>query len=285
MHLLIIGCGYLGMRVARAGLAAGHTVTALTRDPQRGDAWQNEGIQSVLGDVLDPASLKALPPADLCLYAVGYDRSAPAGKRDVYVNGLRNVLTEIRDKVARVIYISSTSVYGQDAGELVNEGSPCVPITEGGQICLDAENLIREFGTSTTDDRRAVILRLSGIYGPGRLIARKEQLLNQQPVSGNPEAWLNLIHVDDAVQTIWKLANRPFPESLFLLSDQTPLKRSEFYSAMAQRIGAPPPVFEAGEHQSWNKRCDSSRVREVLSLKLQYPSALEALEELLADES
>ncbi|WP_217646995.1 SDR family oxidoreductase [Planctomicrobium piriforme] len=277
IQILIIGCGYLGLRAAHAWLERGHIVSALTRSSQRAAEWERIGIQPVVGDVLDPASLESLPTADVCLYAVGYDRTAPADKRSVYVDGLANVLAEIRPKIPRLIYISSTSVYGQDHGETVNEDSPCVPISEGGEICLAAEQLIRQ---ATGADFRSCILRLAGIYGPQRLIARVEQLRAGTPLTGNPEAWLNLIHVDDAVSAVLRLAEQDSFGPLYLLSDASPLRRREFYAGIAELVGAPAPVFVAGGETGLNKRCDSTRIRHELNWELQYPDAVATLRTL-----
>lgn len=288
MRILIVGCGYLGHRAAKMFLQRGDTVAALTRSPERAEEWRGEGIDPVVGDVLDPSSLALLPEVDLCLYSVGYDRNASADKRTVYVDGLENVLSAIQSKAERLIYVSSTSVYGQNAGEWVDENSPTEPTGPDGQICRDAELLVHRYFPSTRGGHRAVILRLAGIYGPGRLIGRKEQLMNQVPLKADPEGWLNLIHVDDAVQVLERLTVSEqiasgFPAALYLVSDETPLRRSEFYGAFAQRIGAPSPRFEVTGGHRLNKRCDSTRVRTDLGLTLSYPNAITALEGLLSD--
>ncbi|WP_437201170.1 SDR family oxidoreductase [Planctomicrobium sp. SH664] len=292
MHVQIIGCGYLGLRAAR-GWTGTHRVSALTRSPDRAREWERTGIEPVLGDLMQPDSLRQLPDCDLCLYAVGHDRNSPHSKHAVYLDGLRHVLTEYRSreassgttKLPRLIYISSSSVYGQEQGELVNEDSACTPTTEGGQICLAAEQVVREFypvGNSVSSNR-ATILRLSGIYGPGRLIGRIDQLRQGIPQGANPDAWLNLIHVDDAAQAIWKLAAAPSAEDLYLLSDERPLRRREFYEALAAAVQAPPPRFAEAAESPVNKRCDSRRIREQLNLQLTWPNALDALPQLLAE--
>ncbi|MGE0375692.1 MAG: NAD-dependent epimerase/dehydratase family protein, partial [Planctomycetaceae bacterium] len=140
---LIIGCGYLGLRVARRWLAQGDAVAALTRSAERAAAFRERGIRPVVGDILSPDRLRDLPPATTVLYAVGYDRTTEASKRTVYVDGLRNVLLSLPKSVERFVYVSSTSVYGQSNGVWVDETSACEPRTDGGQICLDAERLLQ----------------------------------------------------------------------------------------------------------------------------------------------
>ena len=280
VKILIIGCGYLGHRAAQRWLKAGHSVTALTRSQQRSADWREQGIAPILGDVVDPASLTDLPQADLCLYSVGFDRSGAHEKRTVYVDGLRNVLQAVTRKIPRVLYISSTSVYGQDEGEWVNEDSLCEPTSEGGKICLVAEQELADWAKTTGSGH--LVLRLSGLYGPGRMIDRLEQFRSRTPLPGNPDAWLNLIHVDDAARTVCRLSESPFPASLLLLSDECPLRRREFYSHLATLAATPPPIFNATEAAGLNKRCDSSRVRKLLGMKLEYPTAREGLEQILA---
>ncbi len=90
MSVLIVGCGYLGLRAATAWLAARRKVYSLTRS--RADELRTYGIEPIIGDVLNPESLKALPQTDTVLYAVGLDRSAGKPMREVYVTGLGNVL-------------------------------------------------------------------------------------------------------------------------------------------------------------------------------------------------
>jgi nucleoside-diphosphate-sugar epimerase len=133
---LIIGCGYLGRRVARSWVARGDTVYALTRSPAHAAELKTLGCQPRFGDVTDPQSLSDLPECDTLLYAVGQDRTSGKTQREVYVEGLKNVLDRVAAKAGQFLYISSTSVYGQNSGEWVDESSPCQPGSPGGRDCL-----------------------------------------------------------------------------------------------------------------------------------------------------
>jgi len=279
MRVVIVGCGYLGLRAAREWQQRGHTVTALTRSPDRAREWTDSGLKTVVGDVLNPESLRALPAADVCLYAVGYDRHAQAAKRAVYVDGLKTVLAALHGKIGRWIYVSSTSVYGQDQGEVVTEDSVCEPQSEGGEICLAAERLFEQ-ALAMTEVTRCIV-RLAGLYGPSRLIARRDQLHAGTPLSGNPDSWLNLIHVDDAVQAVLRLSELETIPQRLLLTDGHPLSRREFYSALASAVGAPAPGFASEGTDGLNKRCDGSRSWKALGLVPKFPKAVETLPELL----
>ena len=266
---LIIGCGYLGRRAARRWVAQGDRVFALTRSESNAAELRELGVTPILGDVLDPSSLRSLPSTDTLLYAVGLDRNSGRSQREVYVDGLRSVLAELPASRPRIIYISSTSVYGQSAGEWVDEESECKPASPGGKVCLEAEELLRREAPS------AQILRLAGIYGPGRLIARIEQLRNGSPLSGNPQAWLNLVHVEDAVSAVIASDRRGLPGSTWLVSDDRPSHRREYYDLLAWLVGAPAPRFaepESPADQQLNKRCRNRRLREALHVELRFPT-------------
>lgn len=276
MRNLIIGCGYLGRRVADLWTATSHDVSALTRSAANADALRAAGIHPLIGDVLDPPTLATLPDAETLLYAVGYDRGGAPSKHDVYVHGLENVLAAVGGRVGRVIYISSISVYGQSDGSWIDEESECRPTSEGGRICLEAEDVLRrqiELGRLPAD---TTILRLAGLYGPGRLIGRLDRLRAGAPVAGLPDAWLNLIHVDDAARCVMACAEGCSARALYLVSDDEPVLRRDFYSELARRAGAPEPRFvpDTGSGQrvsGLGKRCRNTLLHRDLVGELTFP--------------
>jgi len=282
VHILIVGCGYLGQRVAARARSEGHLVTALTRSTEKAKALNKSGIETVIGDVLDPATVAALPAADVLLIALTHDPASGVSKRALLVDGVGNLVKELGPRVEHVIYISSTSVYGQTDGSWVGEGWPTEPTSEGGQLTLAAERALQKeckFGA------RLTILRLAGLYGPGRLIARVGQLRSGAPVSGLPDAWLNLIHVDDAAAAVCAAFACRHTWEILLICDDRPLRRREFYSAVAQEVGAPPPTFDPeaiGRTRGLNKRCKNLRMHEELRIQLLFPDAIAALPQVIA---
>lgn len=277
---LIIGCGYLGRRVADRWLADGHQVYALTRLPERAAEFRGAGLIPLVGDVTKPEFLPEWPAVDTLLYAVGLDRSSGHSQRDVYVGGLANVLPRIAGKVRQAIYISSTSVYGQNAGEWVDEASDCRPESVNGQVCLEAEGLFQQAIPNSN------ILRLAGLYGPGRLVARIDLLRAGIAPDGNPDAWLNLIHIDDAVAAVLACEYHAVPRATYLVSDDRPCLRREYYSLLARLVGAPEPfprLRRAGDESArgetaaspsiagLNKRCNNRRLHEELHVVLRFP--------------
>ena len=250
---LIVGCGYLGRRVAARWLAAGKRVVALTRG--NAAALSELGVEPITGDVLDPPSLKTLPAAATVLYAVGMDRTAGHSMRKVYVAGLGHVLDTL-PPCGRFIHISSTSVYGQTDGGWVDENSPTEPIEESGKIVLEAERLLRSKLPT------AIILRFAGIYGPGRF---RKQLLTGEPFVGDAERWVNLIHVDDGVEAVLAAESRGEPGQTYNICDDEPVTRRAFYTHLAEMLGAPQAKFDhRPEPDSPNRRVSNAKAKAAL---------------------
>jgi nucleoside-diphosphate-sugar epimerase len=264
---LIVGCGYLGGRVADALVTADRPVFALTRS--RGEVLAARGLRPILGDVTDAGSLHQLPEVEWVVYAVGLDRSAGKPMRDVYVSGLRNVLAALPG-TPRFTYVSSTGVYGQTAGEWVTETSDTNPAEESGKVVWEAETALRQLRPDAT------ILRFAGIYGPDRLL-RKQPLLKGEPFVGDADKWLNLIHVADGVRSV--VAAEAVTGVTFNISDGTPVTRRDFYTHLARLLGAPPARFEPSPTPAVepNRRIDSRAARERLGFAPEFPNYAEGL--------
>ena len=189
------------------------------------------GIEPVAGDILDPHSLGKLPEAATVLYAVGLDRASGKSMREVYVGGLGSVLDTL-PRCDRFVYVSSTSVYGQTDGSIVDENSPTEPTEESGQIVLEAERLLR----AKRPD--AIILRFAGIYGPNRLLRRQAQLRSGDPIAGDPKRWLNLIHADDGAAAVLATESRGAVGETYNIADDEPTTRHAFSSRGTGRLHA-----------------------------------------------
>ena len=284
MHRLILGCGYLGRRVAAAWAACGDDVSAVTRSPENAEALAAMGLTPIVADVTRAPTLQKLPEADTVLHAVGFDRKAEPSKRDVYVQGLHNVLTAVEGRCRQLIHISSTGVYGQHNGEEITEESPAEADHDSGLICRDAERLARNFSESTAAS--TTVLRLSGIYGPDRLLSRIEAIHAGLKLPGPADAWLNLIHVDDAVDAVLKTAGSSEADPLYVVSDNQPVRRAEYYGILAELLEAPPPKFDptavARHTRGIGKRCRNQLIKDRLGLSLQFPSIQTGLPQALA---
>lgn len=287
---LIFGCGYLGGRVARRWLAAGDRVLAVTRSAERAVALRQQGIEPIVAEVTAADTLSALadlPPLDAVLYAIGFDRRSTSTRRQVYVDGLQNVLARLPAAIARFIYISTTGVYGQHDGDWVNETTSCQPTREGGIVALAAEQLLLAHPLG----ERSIRLRLAGLYGPGR-VPRRAALAAGQPIAAPRHGYLNLIHIDDAIAVVLAAERLTVPPPrMFLVSDGQPVLRAEYLAAVARLAGGPPPIFieppadsPAAERSDGDKRIDSSRLRSELKIELKYPSYRAGLAAIVAAE-
>src|SRR5262249_42647713 len=156
-------------------------------------------IEPAVADVLDPDSLDRLTPADRAFYCVGFDRASGVAMRAVYVEGLRNALERLGGRLRRLGYASSTGVDGQGGGGWVEEGSPAEPRSESGRVVLEAEGVLRSFAEA--QGLPALILRFSGLYGPGRIV-RRDALEKGEAIVGDPDRYLNLIHIEDAARAV-----------------------------------------------------------------------------------
>ncbi len=275
---LIVGAGYLGLRVARAWQAAGDRVIVCTRSKIRAAAWRTEGLDSRVLDVTRPDTLEsAFPAVDSLLYAVGFDRHAGADRRAVYVEGLRNVLDALPEVADRLIYVSSTGVHGEQGGEWVDEETPPQPSREAGMVCWDAEQVLMRSRWAS----RSVRFRMAGIYGPGR-IPLAESIRQGQALPVATDAYLNLIHVEDAVAAVLA-ADRCALPSLYLVSDGHPVLRGEFYGEVARRLGLevrwadPESGSGRAERGGDNKRVSNRRLLSDLVPSLRYPSYREGI--------
>ena len=286
---LVVGCGYLGSRVAALWRAENESVAVVTRSAERALRLQAGGYVSLIADVTDPPSLvklRQLGPIDTALFAVGFDRASGKAMRDVYVEGLRAVLDALSANMERIIYISTTGVYSQNDGGWIDETSVCQPQREAGRVFCEAESVLRQHAAGS----RAIILRLAGIYGPDR-IPRRDELLSGKPIAASPEAWLNLIHVDDAARIVLAVENQVRPPRMYLVSDGHPVRRRDYYEQAARLLKAPPPVFSdvAGEaladrRGTTDRRVNIARLTCEVRFDFQYPSFREGLAACIGEE-
>jgi nucleoside-diphosphate-sugar epimerase len=288
MAKLILGCGYLGLRVARRWHAAGEVVHAVTRSAERANALEQQRLKPIVADVADRTSLAGqLLEVETVLYAIGFDAKAGKSRQEVQLDGLKSVLDALPEKIGRLIYISTTGVYAQDDGRWVDEESECQPTREAAVVALAAESLVRRHALAP----RSFILRLAGIYGPGR-IPHRADLIAGHAIKAAPDDYLNLIHVDDAVSAILAIEVEGKPPRMFLVSDGQPVRRGAFFAELARLGGAPTPRFEipppdvrAASRSGSNKRISNGRIRSELGFAPHYASYREGLAAIVRESS
>jgi len=248
-RLVILGAGYVGSAVAREALARGHIVTALTRNEEMARAIETLGAKSVVADLANDGWHEAIPLANWVVNCVSSGGRGSVGYQHSYVDGMRSVqrwLSRI-GKVDTLVYTSSTSVYPQADG-VVTEASSTLPATAKSGLLLKAEEMVLGLGEAGLA-RATTVLRLSGIYGPGRHHLLDHLRISREPIAGLGEHRLNLIHRDDIVAAIFAaLARSPEPDrgatrEIFNVTDDVAARKSDVVEWLAETIGVPFPGF------------------------------------------
>jgi len=283
-RVLIVGCGDLGLAIAER-LVDRHAVFGLRRQlKDRQIANQpslatSSNVSMLQGDVTDPASLQVLHELqpELILYCVAADAQTDAAYQAQYVNGLAHVLATQRENTAlrHVFFVSSTRVYGQDTGEWLDESTPACPKDFGGRRLLQAEQLL------SNEVWPATVLRLSGIYGPGRL--RMIDLVKSQAWPAQ-NSWSNRIHREDAAAfTVFLmeqvLADKPILPC-YIVSDDVPASLYEVLAWLANQMQMPLPPY-AHQPASQGKRLSNALMR-ATGFRLEYSNFRLGYQALLA---
>lgn len=253
-RVLIAGCGDLGERVARRLLARGEAVWALRRHPP---AQTDGGITWIAADLTNPASLGVLPAGlTQLVYTPTPDARDQAAYRAVFLDGLAHLLAApAMAGVERALFVSSSAVYGDHDGGEVTEATPPAPAGFNGEVLVQAERLLAERA------RGALVLRLAGLYGPGRLQLIQRLRRGEVTAPRRHPVWGNRIHVDDAAAAIAHLLALGEPAPLYLGVDDTPLPLHVLYDALAEMAGAPSPVEGGPPRGIGSKRLSNARLR------------------------
>lgn len=278
--LLLVGCGDIGSRLAQRLLAADWTVYGLRRTI----SLLPQGVLPVACDLQQSICPPQWPSAELdyLVYCVAASTSGEAGYRAAYVEGLRHVLSWLAQhgqRPKRLLFVSSTSVYGQRDGQWVDETSATEPEGFSGRIMLQAEQLLLTSGLP------ASVLRLSGIYGPGR-----EFLLNQvrqgYRVISTPPLYGNRIHADDAAGLLAFLLQADWRgvalHDCYIGVDDAPAALHEVVLWLRDYLAVTAWAEESSVRRSGSKRCSNARAR-VLGWTPQYPSYRQGYAALLAE--
>ena len=278
-EVLIIGCGFLGEAAADLFSAQGEKVLGLVRTAESRSKLSGRAFETALCDVTSDTSVAALNPrlegVPLVLYAVSSGGGSAADYAAIYRDGLRRVLSAWKPK--RLIFVSSTSVYGQNDGSWVTEESPALPERDTARVLLEAEELALRYG--------GIVARLTGIYGPGRSMLLRKFLSGEAVIEEGGRRWLNQIHRDDGASALLRLATPSVPAGIYNVTDDTPVTQRELYGWIADFLQRPlPPDGASSEFRKrgiTSKRISNEKLRS-LGWTPDYPSYREALPELVA---
>lgn len=288
---VVIGCGYVGERVARAALGRGESVTALTRSSERAATLQRAGIAVQIGDLDQPRSLENLPLANALTY---YFAPPPgSGHTDPRMAGFLTLLDAVGAPAA-VVLISTTGVYGDCGGAWVDESRVPAPQADRALRRWDAEQRLRAW--ADIHGVRAVILRVPGIYGPGRL--PRARLQRGEPVLSEESApWSNRIHVDDLVRACLAAGGQRAARGVYNIADGHPTTMTDYFNQAADALGLPRPrqldpaaaetELSPGmlSYLAESKRIDIGRMRKELGVEPRYGNLAEGLAASIAAEA
>jgi nucleoside-diphosphate-sugar epimerase len=279
MRVLIVGCGYVGVPLGAALVAEGHSVLGLRRTDGAAEVLRSAGIEPVHGDVTDLESLERIPgPFDWVVNTVASGRGGGEEEyRRVYCQGTRNLLEWLApNPPQRLVYTSSTGVYGQDDGSLVKETSPTEPSSPTARVLVETEQLWLEAAAQ----RRfpAVILRVAGIYGPERGHLFKQYLANDARIPGTGQRVLNMIHRDDLVRLIIAALRSGRAGEIYNAVDDEPVPLIHFFRWLSETLGRNMPPFvpddaeEPRKRGVTNKRVSNRKIKMELGCPYLHPT-------------
>jgi len=271
-NLLILGCGYVGERLAKACLVEGIHVIGTTRSEVRADELRRMGINGVVVD--SPASLSdgLLSRCDALVDSIPLTRD----EFDMHASQLE-WLPKIAPKLSDLKwagYLSTTGVYGDAGGAWVDESFECQPSSARGSERLKAEQVWRESGLP------AEVFRIAGIYGPGRNILSRLRTGGYQAVGWKPPHYSSRIHVDDIVAALMAAMRKSRAGRIVNLADDEPLPHANYVAEVARMIGAPSPEIltpEEGEEQLSPAMLEFFRDNKKVSNRLLHVELLESL--------
>jgi len=280
--LFIAGCGYTGSLVAQLALSQGWSVTVHLRDEEKASRLAESGATTVLCGM---DLLEEIPPlpvtGQMLLYSVP---PQGGGSSDMRTRNFCSALERDKAVPSKIVYLSATSVYGDTGGQAVNEQSPAVPTSAMGKRRLDAEQQFQSFGSR--HGIPVVILRVSAIYGKGRLPLM--QIEQGQPLLREDLARLsNRIHVADLARIC--LAALIRGNGIYNISDGHPASMTTYFNACADVLQKPrqpqidldearqvmPPLLFTYFMES--RVVDNSRMLDELGITLLYPGMHEGL--------
>ena len=286
-RVVVLGCGYIGGTVAREALARGMGVTALTRNPATAAALREAGAEVVVADLAEHGWHQQIAGgADYVLNAVSAAAATVEGYRRSYVEGMRSIAAwaQARGRVGTLVYTSSTSVYPQDGGARVDETASTDGVGERGAVLLEAERVLRE---SAGVAERWFVLRLAGIYGPGR--SHLIEQVRSGEVAGMGEHRLNLAHRDDVAAAIWAawVAPSSVGGEILNVADDRPTPKAEVVAWLAERLGVLQPRFTgqpAGGRRSVtpDREISNTKAKTLLGWRPVFPDFRSGCEKMLA---
>jgi len=283
MKCLIVGCGYVGLPLGAELVRQGHEVFGLRRSASAESELKAAGIHTLAGDVTKPETLAKQPRKfDWVVNCVAAGGGAD-NYRQIYLEGNRNLVSWLADSLPKkFVYTSSTSVYGQNDGSVVTEQSPAEPAADTAKVLVEAEKYLLDAacgsrGRPPHQQFPAVILRVAGIYGPGRGHWFRQFLRGAAHIEGDGLRFLNMIHRDDAAGCIIAALEHGTPGEIYNAVDDESVTQLKFFEWLVAELKLPLPPQIPADVEVWrkrgvtNKRVSNAKLRAELKYEFQFP--------------
>jgi len=292
--VLLLGCGFTGQVVAQRLAFAGRPVVGTSRTARGAGVIRTRGARGLVWDGQDMAPLESLR-GRLAAVVSFVPPTLPAPRtqaaRDGTFEDVHERVLELfaNEPLDRFVYVSSTSVYGDRQGGLVDEATEPTPDSPSGHARVAVERAVLSSGLP------AVVVRPSGIYGPGRSLLHR-MAAGRLRMIGRGEGVGNRVHVHDLATTILRAVDRGEAGRVYVASDEHPAPRAEVAAYAVERFGLPEPTFlsdaearvrlspDAYKRLASSRRIDASATREALGVRLRYPSYREGLDAIWRQE-
>lgn len=278
MRVLIIGCGYIGLPLGAELVRQGHEVIGLGRSAEGRADLKEAGIQAINADLTQPESLRRVEgPFDWVVNCVSSSHGGIEDYRRVYLEGTRHLIDWLSaTPPKKFIYTSSTGVYGQDNGSVVKEEHSTEPASETGKVLVATEQLL----LAAARERKfsAAILRIAGIYGPGRIHLLHQFIANESRIEGKGERHLNMIHRDDVVGAIIAALKNAKPGEVYNVVDDEPVAQVHFLRWLSETLGkwmppaATPEELAKKKRGVTNKKVSNRRMKMELGYLPKFPT-------------
>ena len=277
MRALVVGTGYVGSVVAAALAAGGHEVFGLRRTAAADPELARLGVAQIVADITESAALRRLPARlDWVVNCAAAPSGGATAYEATYLRGTANLIAQLRAAPpSKYVYTSSTSVYAQDDGSVVTEESPAAPQTPTSRVLVETERILtaaaREHGFP------AVILRVAGIYGPGRGYWFRQFMSGEAAMAGEGSRFMNMIHRDDVAGAILAALSRGSPGQIYNAVDDEPVSQRDFFRWLSEQTGRPMPASategsEPAARGVTSKRVSNRKLKDETGYTFRYPT-------------
>lgn len=279
MRVLIVGCGYVGFPLATELARLGHEVSGLRRSASADDALKAAGITPLQADISKPETLAKLPRRyDWVVNCVASGGGGVEEYRQLYLQGMRNLVEWLVVPGAdspRILYTSSTGVYGQNDGSVVDESSATEPVTDTAKVLIETERYLLAAGREKSFS--TIVLRASGIYGPERGYLLKQFLRGEARIEGAGGRILNMIHRDDLIRAIIAALESGRAGQIYNVTDDAPVTQLEFFQWLASKLGKSLPPIASEDSSAprkrglTHKRISNVKLRQEIGFEFNHP--------------